>query len=78
MKLFSSPCKRVFVLCHILFFVCNIQIISVKLRSQHYFNVSISNGVKEGSIVSSVLFTIYIDVLFTMFNDLWFWLLYWY
>ena len=41
----------------------------VKWGSQHSCNVSISNGVKQGGMLSPVLFTIYIDVLFTMLKD---------
>ena len=38
------------------------QIISVKWGSQHSCNVSISNAIKQGGILSPLLFTIYIDV----------------
>ena len=71
MKLFNLLCKRGLcpVICRLLLYVYTNQTISVKWGSQHSCNVSISNGVKQGGILSPVLFIIYIDVLFTMLKD---------
>ena len=53
-------------LCHLLLYVHTNQMISIKWGSQHFF---ISNDVKQGGILSPVLFTMYIDVLFTILKE---------
>ena len=50
-------------------FFCTNPIINIKWGNQISCNVSISNGIKQGGILSFVFLTIYVDVLFIMLKD---------
>ena len=54
---------------YILYLYTN-QTLSTRWISSHSDTFSVSNGVRQGAVISPLLFTIYIDTLFTHFEHL--------
>ena len=71
-KLFNLLLAKGFcpLLCRLLLYMYTNQRINVKWGNKLSSYVSVSNGVKQGGILSPILFTIYMDVLFKMLKIL--------